>query len=211
MDHHCLGDRAEPGARLGRIHWNSRMRASLMARSLRPGSRKDSKLLGGEILFVTFDIEGNHRLAMTARCYTAWALKCSTRRESYRVQGRPARNRRVRGARRRSHTGVYARPRGPRTTRGRIRGQLVTLSRTGATDKSESFSKQFQVLPRKFGLVQVGMTYFVPGRRCPTPRHSGSELSDSDSSSTSASSDSTSINPARTSPTSGERVDARAR
>jgi hypothetical protein len=121
--------------------------------------RKDSKLLGGEILFVTFDIEGL-KVGDDGQVLYSMGLevfnkegKLQYKEDPKDMDGYAA----LGGNRVPAFTHILV---GTEQPEGEYEVKVTVKDR--ATDKSESFSKQFEVLPRQFGLVQVGMTYFFP-------------------------------------------------
>jgi hypothetical protein len=121
--------------------------------------RNDTKVLGGDILYLRFDIEGL-KVGDDGRAQYSMGLevlnqdgKLQYKEDPQDQDGYAA----LGGDRIPAFTHVLV---GTEQPKGEFEVKVTVKDR--ATEKSASFSLKFEVLPPQFGLVQVGMTYFIP-------------------------------------------------
>jgi hypothetical protein len=124
-------------------------------------ARKDSKILGGDIFIVAFDIEGlkvrddglvkySMSLEVSNKDGKSQFRQDPQELEAYNALG----GGRVPGV---AHVFIgNDQPEGEYTLKVTVKDR--------ATDKTETLTRKFEVLPRKFGLVQVSLSYQAPGR-----------------------------------------------
>jgi hypothetical protein len=121
--------------------------------------RKDAKILGGEVLYITFDITGL-KVRDDGRVQYCTVLevvnkegKLQYKEDPQDAEGYAA----LGGSRIPASTHVLV---GTEQSEGEYEIKVTVKDR--ANGVSDSCRCRFQVLPPKFGLVQVGMSYLVP-------------------------------------------------
>jgi hypothetical protein len=128
--------------------------------------RENSKFLGGDILFVSFDIDGLRASDDGQVLYSMGLEVLNKEGKSYYkeepgdMDGYLA----LGGNRLPVFTHVLV---GTEQPEGQFEIKVTVKDR--ANGESASFTRKFEVLPREFGLVQVAMTYFVPDGDCYLP------------------------------------------
>jgi hypothetical protein len=123
--------------------------------------RKDSKLLAGDIFYVSFDIEG---LKMSEDGQVRYSMSMDlTNREGksqYKQEPQDLEAFNALGGNRIpafAHIVI-----GTDTPEGEYTLKVTVKDRV--TDKSDSLTRKFEIQPRRFGFVQICMSYQVPGR-----------------------------------------------
>jgi hypothetical protein len=121
--------------------------------------RKNSKFLAGDILYISFDIEGL-RVRDDGQVLYSMGLEVLNRerKSQYKEDPQDADGYAALGGNCiPAYTHVLV---GADQAEGEFEVKVTVKDRLSGM--SDSFSMKFEVLPRAFGLVQVGMTYFVP-------------------------------------------------
>jgi hypothetical protein len=123
--------------------------------------RKDSKVLGGDVFFVTFDIVGL-KVREDGRVQYSMGMDLTNKEgksqykqdpqdlEAYNALG---------GDRVSAFAHIII---GTDTPEGEYTLKVTVKDR--ATGQSDTLTRKFEVIPRKFGFVQIGMSYQAPGR-----------------------------------------------
>jgi hypothetical protein len=123
--------------------------------------RKDSKVLGGDAYFVSFDIEGlkvrddgqvKYSMSMDL---TNKEGKSQYKQEPQELEAFNA----LGGSRVPAFAHILI---GTDTPEGEYTLKVTVKDR--ATEKSDTLTRKFEVLPRKFGLVQINMSYQAPAQ-----------------------------------------------
>lgn len=128
--------------------------------------RKDSKLLGGDVYFVAFDIVGL-KMRDDGRVQYSMSLDLTNKegKSQYKQEPQDLEAYNALGGDRVSafaHIIV-----GADTPVGEYTLKVTVKDR--ATNQSDTLTRKFEVVPRKFGIVRVGLTYVPPARDVEMP------------------------------------------